>query len=177
MARAGPRLCHPKTYDLSSTFAIFCGAQPRNCRGSRQRAWDYLNTIGFRGCAKTHQPRKSLLFMGFSCAPKTAKVELRDLISRRFMTGVLVCYLVLVVWFLADAGFKVLNEWHPQPFFCRTPGHEKCPLPLAGGWRGRYKVGAIGWWFVMWSGFRALPAGPVAREKLSILRLAGVCCV
>ena len=51
-------------------------------------------------------------------------------------------------------------------------------LPLAGGRRGRYKAGAIGWWCVVRSGFRALPAGPVAREQLSILlRLAGVSCV
>jgi hypothetical protein len=54
--------------------------------------------------------------------------------------------------------------------------YDKCPLPLAGGRRGRYKVGAIGRRFVR-SGFRALSAGPVARQRLSILRLAGVVCV
>ena len=58
---------------LSWTFAVFRIAEPRNCHGSRQAAWDYFNTIGFRGCAKTRQARKELLYMVFSLAPKWQK--------------------------------------------------------------------------------------------------------
>ena len=38
-------------------------------------AWDFLNTIGFRGCAKTRQARKYLLYMGFFTCFKMTKVE------------------------------------------------------------------------------------------------------
>jgi len=49
-------------------------------------AWDFLNTIGFRGCSKTRQARNYLLYMGFSTCFKMAKVELRNYLKTGRLT-------------------------------------------------------------------------------------------
>ena len=86
-------------------------------------AWDYLNTIGFRGCARTRQARKYLLHMGFFTCSKMAKVEL----SIRHDVGIWDEQGLLLTWARVPAGTAapLVGEYRytPAPQVLLLTGH------------------------------------------------------